>query len=50
MLAPKAAAKEIVPRFQPNYSLIGMIKIPKVLRAPVVIRAMNMKVATMYHP
>ena len=48
--APRKPAQVIVVRFHSNSSLIGMMKTPKALRIPVVTRAMNMKVATMYQP
>ena len=48
--APKAAARDMVPRLQPNSSLIGMTNTPKELRAPVVSMAMKKKVPTRYQP
>jgi len=45
-----AAAREMVVRFQPNSSLIGMTKMPKAFRDPTVKKAMKKQVATTYHP
>ena len=47
---PRAAAKEIVVRLQPNSSLMGMTKIPKEFRDPVDRKAMKKQVATTYQP
>jgi hypothetical protein len=47
---PREAAREIVPRFQPNSCSMGRTKMPKLLRAPLVTRAMNMQAPTMYQP
>ena len=47
---PSAAAKEMVVRFQPNSSLMGITNTPKLLRAPVVTSAKKTQVATMYQP
>ena len=45
-----AATTEMVNRLQPNSSLIGMTKIPKLLRDPVLTKAMKVTAATTYHP
>ncbi len=47
---PMAATSEMVERFQPNSSLMGMTNTPKALRLPAVTRAMRKVVATMNHP
>jgi hypothetical protein len=50
MSAPRAAASEIVPRFQPNSSLMGMTKTPKPVRPPPVKIAIQKVVATINQP
>jgi hypothetical protein len=44
------AASEMVPRFQPNSSLMGRTKTPKPLLAPIDTRAIQKVVATMHQP
>jgi len=49
-MAPRAATEEMVSRFQPNSSLMGMTKMPKLLRDPVLTKAMKVTAATTYQP
>jgi hypothetical protein len=49
-MAQRAATAEMVSRFQPNSSLIGITKIPKLLRDPVLTKAMKVTAATTYQP
>ena len=49
-MAPMAAATDMVNRFQPNSSLMGIMKIPKLLRVPVLTKAVKVTAATTYQP
>src|SRR4029450_6365096 len=50
MSAPRAAAREIVPRFQPNSSLMGSTKTPKPPPPPIARKAMTHVDAGTAHP
>ena len=49
-MAPMPATTEMVNRLQPKSSLMGMTKIPKLLRDPVLTKAMKVTAATTYQP